>query len=72
MMRATRRKQIEPPWYELEDLPRLGWLTITGCGEENLYFTLENGTKGFVKVSDHYPSFGSLKNCDIDEVDATL
>ena len=35
--------------FELEDLPGLGWVTITSCGEENLYFNLEDGTKAFIK-----------------------
>lgn len=39
-----------PPEYDLDDLPTLGWLQVTDVGEENMYFTLEDGTDGFCKV----------------------
>ena len=37
-------------WYEVTDLPKLGWLTITDIGEENFYFTLADGSEGYVKA----------------------
>lgn len=39
-----------PTWYEIEDLPALGFITITDIGEENIYFTLADGSRGFIKV----------------------
>ena len=36
--------------YDPQDLPRLGWVTITEHGEENTYFTLADGSVGFVKT----------------------
>lgn len=35
--------------FELEDLPRLGWIRITHIGDENVYFTLPDGREGFAK-----------------------
>ena len=37
-------------WYEVTDLPKLGWLAITDIGEENFYFTLADGSEGYVKA----------------------
>ena len=39
-----------PREYDLVDLPRLGWITITVHGQENTYFTLADGSVGFVKA----------------------
>jgi len=39
-----------PKEYDYTALPTLGWMTITDVGEENIYFTLADGTKGFCKV----------------------
>ncbi len=36
--------------YEVSELPELGWITMTEMGEENLYFTLQDGSKGFCKL----------------------
>ena len=36
--------------YQIEDFAALGWIQITEMGEENLYFTLADGTRGFVKL----------------------
>jgi hypothetical protein len=36
--------------YQITDLSDLGWLRVTEVGEENMYFVLQNGTHGFVKV----------------------
>ncbi len=36
--------------YEIEELAGLGWIVITDIGEENIYFTLEDGTLGYCKV----------------------
>ena len=38
-----------PRQYDEADLPSLGWITITFIGEENVYFTLEDGTEAFFK-----------------------
>ena len=35
--------------YETEELPGLGWMVITWVGDENLYFTLADGSEGFCK-----------------------
>jgi hypothetical protein len=35
--------------YQLTDLPGLGWIVINHIGEENLYFTLADGSEGFIK-----------------------
>ena len=35
--------------YEVEDLPKIGWIQITHIGEENVYFTLSDGSLGFYK-----------------------
>lgn len=37
--------------YEAADLPGLGPISFTDIGEENMYFTLKNGSLGFVKTS---------------------
>lgn len=37
-------------WYEIEQLPSLGWLTITWVGNENIYFTMNGGRRGYCKV----------------------
>lgn len=46
---GTRRKL-----FEIEDLPKLGWINITFVGEENMYFEYKNDLshvlKGFVKI----------------------
>ena len=39
-----------PVEFEAADLPTLGWVTVTGCGEENVYLTLADGTRAFVKL----------------------
>lgn len=39
-----------PQEFDIDQLPRLGWIQITDVGEENIYFTLEDGSKGFCKV----------------------
>lgn len=36
--------------YEVTDLPTLGFITITDIGEENVYFTLSDGTAGYCKI----------------------
>lgn len=36
--------------YEITDLNNIGWLSNMEAGEENLYFTLSDGTEGFIKV----------------------
>lgn len=36
--------------YEVADLVNLGWIQITEMGEENLYFTLADGSRCFVKL----------------------
>ena len=36
--------------YDTADLPGLGWIVITEHGAENTYFTLADGSVGFVKV----------------------
>lgn len=36
--------------YDIEDLPRLGWITWTERGEENFYFVMADGSIGFVKL----------------------
>ncbi len=38
-----------PTYYEVSDLPSLGWLVIDWVGEENIYFTLADGSTGYVK-----------------------
>ena len=38
-----------PVEFELEHLPELGALSNCECGEENFYFTLSDGTRGFIK-----------------------
>ena len=38
-----------PTFYDLEEIPGLGWVQITDIGEENFYFTLADGSKGFAK-----------------------
>jgi len=34
---------------EVKDLPTLGWLKFDGCGQENLYFTMEDGRRCHIK-----------------------
>ena len=34
---------------EFKDLPKLGWLKFAGCGQENLYFIIEDGQRCYVK-----------------------
>ena len=34
---------------EVKDLPTLGWLKFDGCGQENLYFIMEDGQRCYVK-----------------------
>ena len=41
---------------EVKDLPTLGWLKFDGCGQENLYFTMEDGRRCYVK-NHSYPPF---------------
>lgn len=36
--------------YEIGDLPTIGPISITETGGENMYFTLADGGKGFVKI----------------------
>lgn len=40
---------MTPTFYEISELPSLGWITITSIGEENIYFTLGDGSRGFCK-----------------------
>ena len=51
----TKKKQAPqkkyPVGYEVDDLPALGWITVHYVGEENAYFTLADGSEGYVKVS---------------------
>jgi len=41
--------------FESNQLHLLGWITITDIGEENVYFTLQDGTKAFSKIDGWYP-----------------
>ena len=34
---------------EVKDLPKLGWLKFDGCGQENLYFRMEDGRRCHIK-----------------------
>ena len=36
--------------WDVEDLPRQGWLTFLGQGEENTYYATTAGALGFVKT----------------------
>jgi len=36
--------------YEVSELPSLGWLRFESMGDENLYFVLSDGSRGFVKL----------------------
>lgn len=36
--------------YEIDDLPLLGWFVITWVGNENIYFTMGSGRRGYCKV----------------------
>ena len=52
-MTRTQRRALwarTPKQYEISDLPSLGWITITEHGSENTYFTLPDGSIGFVKM----------------------
>ena len=46
----TARHNRTPTQFEIEDLLTIGWITVTDCGEENMYFTLADGSRGFVKI----------------------
>lgn len=37
-----------PVLYETNELP--AWITITECGEENMYFTCQDGSRGYAKT----------------------
>jgi len=37
-------------FFEVPELPSLGWITITHIGEENIYFTTSQGVNGFIKL----------------------
>ena len=39
-------------WYDAAELPGLGWVQFTEIGEENMYFVLKNGIRGFCKIED--------------------
>ena len=39
-----------PTEYEVSDLPLLGPIVIHWVGEENMYFTLGDGSEGYVKI----------------------
>jgi len=39
-----------PTQYDIGDLLTLGWITWESMGEENFYFTLEDGSLGFIKL----------------------
>lgn len=41
---------MSPEQFEVSDLTVIGWITITSIGEENVYFTLADGRRGFVKL----------------------
>ena len=43
-------KQNTIRWIEIEELPGLGWIKITEIGEENVYFTIADGTLCFCKA----------------------
>lgn len=51
MARNANTKGSNMNEYEISELPSLGFVTITHSGEENVYFTLADGSLGFVKVS---------------------
>ena len=36
--------------FQIEDLPSLGWIQMDYLGEENFYFTLADGSAGFIKL----------------------
>jgi len=36
--------------YEVNELLTIGPIVITECGEENMYFTLADGSTGFCKA----------------------
>jgi hypothetical protein len=40
-----------PEYVEVHCLPLMGWVRINWVGEENIYFTLGDGTKCFCKVA---------------------
>lgn len=46
----TARRNRTPAQFEIEDLLTIGWVTITDSGEENIYFTLSDGSRGFIKI----------------------
>lgn len=46
----TKKLQPTLTQYEVSELPELGWITMTEMGEENLYFTFQDGSKGFCKL----------------------
>lgn len=48
--RTTNTGFDAPTEYDPASFDTLGWLTITEHGQENTYFTLSDGTKGFVKL----------------------
>lgn len=37
-----------PVLYEADEIP--AWITITECGEENMYFTCQDGSRGYAKT----------------------
>jgi len=49
---------IVPTWFEVSDLPGLGWIQVYHKGEENLYFEYKNNLghvcKGFIKMFGNY------------------
>jgi len=45
-----RREPKEyPEFIETDDLPKMGWVRINHIGEENIYFTKDDGSKWFIK-----------------------
>ncbi len=49
---ASLRAQLlqRPVEFQVEDLPHIGPLRIDSVGEENVYFELPDGRRGFCKV----------------------
>ena len=47
---AANAKARATKLYEVEDLLTIGPITITDVGEENMYFTLADGTFGYCKA----------------------
>jgi hypothetical protein len=46
----SRKRRAPAREYDPSQLHTLGWLQFKERGEENMYFTLQDGSRGFIKI----------------------